>query len=549
MCSKFFCFKIGGTFQGALSTTQESPPKPVKINQTMIIPPHDTAPALQAPTILDVIRYRYHHGSNLGSIFVLERWLSGSMYLNGAKGDSELDAITASLEETGLDETRAKWESHWSTYVTDADLIYLSRTANCTTFRLPIGYFTLGPSFCAGTPFEGDASQVYVNAWSACKSLISRAYSYGIGTIIDFHAVPGGANGEGHSGTNSGKAELWGNTAHLDLAKRCLSFIAQEEAKGGLPGVAGIQLCNESVWAAYGMYQWYDDVIGAIAQAGSRAPIYISDGWDLPTALGYSQSKNTVYTQGPTNPIIVDTHKYYTFSDSDRSQSPQQIIARIPSELGELDGKDGSVVDRGACAVLIGEYSCVLDTQTWNRVPSEQRSALTQQFGHAQSARWQTRSAGCTFWTYRMDWMDGDDWGFKQQSQLGNLPPPSSLLLPFDEVRSRVTYAENNRHQLMTVAVQQHEGYWNSTSPDTRFEHWRYAAGWNVGFADAMAFYQMRADGGFGAAAKGADRIGSLDIWTLKRLRDSGQGGGFLWEWEQGFRRGVGDFLNIVGAQ
>jgi hypothetical protein len=47
------------------------------------------------PTYLDVLRYRSHHGVNLGSIFVLEKWLFPSMFEPGLKGDSELDAVTA----------------------------------------------------------------------------------------------------------------------------------------------------------------------------------------------------------------------------------------------------------------------------------------------------------------------------------------------------------------------------------------------------------------------------------------------------------------------
>lgn len=50
---------------------------------------------LAPPTSLDILRYRTHHGTNLGSIFVLEKWLFPSMFEPTAKGDSELDAVTA----------------------------------------------------------------------------------------------------------------------------------------------------------------------------------------------------------------------------------------------------------------------------------------------------------------------------------------------------------------------------------------------------------------------------------------------------------------------
>lgn len=53
----------------------------------------ETPPA--APTPFEVLRYRSQHGVNLGSIFVLEKWLFPSMFEAGAKGDSELDAVTA----------------------------------------------------------------------------------------------------------------------------------------------------------------------------------------------------------------------------------------------------------------------------------------------------------------------------------------------------------------------------------------------------------------------------------------------------------------------
>ena len=55
----------------------------------------DTSLAAQLPSPLDIVRYRYHHGVNLGGIFVLEKWLYPSMFDPSAEGDSELDAIIA----------------------------------------------------------------------------------------------------------------------------------------------------------------------------------------------------------------------------------------------------------------------------------------------------------------------------------------------------------------------------------------------------------------------------------------------------------------------
>ena len=47
------------------------------------------------PTTSDILRFRYQHGVNLGSVFVLEQWLSLGMYDHGVSGASELDAVVA----------------------------------------------------------------------------------------------------------------------------------------------------------------------------------------------------------------------------------------------------------------------------------------------------------------------------------------------------------------------------------------------------------------------------------------------------------------------
>jgi aryl-phospho-beta-D-glucosidase BglC (GH1 family) len=499
------------------------------------------------PSAKDVFRYRYAHGTNLGSVFVLEKWLSGSMFPNGARGDSEVDAVTASLEESGLDATKAKWEAHWRDAVSEQDFEWLVREARCNSIRLPIGYFTLGEEWCKDSPFESVGS-VYTNAWAAVQELEQRARSWGIGILLDFHAVYGGANGEAHSGTSTGKAELWGHRENLERSQKALGFIANEVKSKGMDGVVGIQVCNEAVFDANGMYEWYDDVIREIGSVDESIPIYISDGWDLNRALGWANKRHAFRQQYP-NPIVIDTHRYYTFSDADRAQAPQQIISRIPQELAELDGKDGDLSQRGEAQLIVGEWSCVLDGQTWSRVSEGERDGLIAQFGRAQSQRWQQRAGGSYFWTYKMDWMDGGDWGFAEQTKKSNIAPPPFLTLPTQEIQTRAQSASLQRPQLARDARARHEEYWNRTSPGQIFQHELYSEGWDVGFSDAQRFFTMRADGSPGdrSALEGGDKIGCLEIWVKKRLLESGQRGEFVWEWEQGIRAGIGAFYGCVG--
>ncbi|KAA6407997.1 MAG: glycoside hydrolase family 5 [Lasallia pustulata] len=506
---------------------------------------HDTPSTIGPPSTLDILRYRYHHGTNLGSVFVLEQWLSGSMFEAGAKGGSELDAVNASLAKCGVEATRAKWEAHWSNALSDSDLDFLCNTAHCTTIRLPIGYFTLGPSFTEGTPFAGAPSQVYLSAWSHVLSLTSRLAAHGIGTLLDLHALPGGANTDCHSGTSKGKAELWAHRSQMDLGKRCLLFMAEAVAQGKVEGCIGVQVCNEAAYGARGMYDWYTDVIRTLSRIDSSLPIYVSDAWDLSTAVTWAQARNGITSD--TNPVVVDTHKYYTFTDADKAQSPQQIIRRVSGELEEMTSKAGNVVDRGAVGAVVGEWSCVLDGQTWQKAAGGDRESLVREFGQAQSRRWRQGCGGSFFWTAKMEWMDGGEWGFWEMTKKGAVVPPRELLLAADDVKGRIASAQQQREQKKNETVGTHVGYWNQTSPGGQFEHWRFEQGWDVGFSDALAFFGLRTSGGLGGSSTGGDTIGHLDLWVRKRIMESGQGGRFLWEFEQGFRHGVDDFYKAVG--
>ncbi|KAJ9608450.1 Glucan 1,3-beta-glucosidase 3 [Cladophialophora chaetospira] len=525
------------------------------------IPHANSVPTQQVgpPTSADVLRYRYQHGTNLGSIFILEQWLFGSLYDQGVTGSSELDAINASINTRGLEATRQKWEAHWNSALTDSDLDWLVKSARCNSIRLPVGYFTLGPAFCDHTAYSGAPSQVYINAWQVVKRLVSRCFERGIGILIDLHGVPGGANHETHSGTSGGKAELWGNGFFLDLATRCLLFIADETARDPqLAGVIGIQVCNEAIIDPPGMYEWYNSLVQQISAIDASLPIYISDGWDLGRAVRFTRAYNN--PSFPVKcPVFVDTHKYWTFDEMDTSRSPYQIIDQVKTELGELDSSlVGDVfAHQAAVAVYVGEYSLALAPQTWNKAPGDQKDQLMTQFGLAQSQTWQTRACGSAFWTFKMEWMPGWEWGFKAGSDNGQIAPPLIFNLTVQQILEKLTDADARKPSLLDTPLNEHTGYWSATSPGRSFEHWRYADGWNLGWQDARVFFAARLDRLIPSALRadatstvGADFIGALDLWALKRMREAGVADSSRcpcgWEFEHGFRRAVRDFGNLT---
>lgn len=421
-------------------------------------------------------------------------------------------------------------------------------TPSGTSIRLPIGYFTLMPCLSLSPSAQSDPFYqylpLYAHAWSSVQHLIMRLSTQGIGVLLDLHALPGGANGGDHSGTNSNTAALWTSSCNRDLGVSCCQFLAQETAKG-LPGVIGIQVCNEAGWDSPNMYSWYDNCISAISSVDPSIPVYISDGWNLSKALDYTAKKNVAYPNQATSPILVDTHLYWAFTDADKAKTPQQIISEASTKLSELPSRTGSVLDRGAVQTIIGEYSCVLTEASWSKAgpTTTPKQDLVYQFGQAQSKTFQTRAGGAYFWTWKMDWMTGGEWGFAAQASKSPPPITAAPVAYIADAPARLDSASRRRDERMRAAVDQHVEYWNRTCPGQGFEHWRYENGWKVGFQDAFTFFGRGAVGNSGGA-----QIGCLEVWVLKRLRESGMRGGFVWEFEQGLRRGISDFYNVVGV-
>ncbi|KAF1843103.1 glycoside hydrolase family 5 protein [Cucurbitaria berberidis CBS 394.84] len=494
------------------------------------------AQTIHDPTPLDILRYRYHHATNLGSIYVIERWLQPSRFPDGAEGSSELAAVKAWVDRIGIEATKQKFEEDWTNALSEDDIQWLVDEAKCTTIRLPIGYFDLpGAEFTQDTPFEPYA-RVYEGAWNNIRTLISRLRAHSIGVLLDLHALPGGANAQEHSGTNSGRAEFWNSSSNRDLGVRCCQFLAEDATTGS--EIAGIQLVNEALWEAEGMYEWYDECIDAISDIDASIPIFISDGWNFRKAIDYTLQKNSVNVDQPTSPVVIDTHYYWAFTDDDKKKSPQQVIWEVHTKLAELDGKEGSVLDRGAVQVIVGEYSCVLTEDSWAKSGGTPKEELVEQFGEAQSKRYQQRAGGSFFWTYKMDWMPGGEWGFTAQSDAGNIVPPPYTQLSLEERGWFVEKARDEKDRRMRKAVQQHVTYWRRVDPHGSYEFEKYQHGWNVGFQDALAFFEGRATQG--------DKIGMLEIWVLKRVRESGYRGALTWQFEHGLRKGIQDLYAAV---
>ena len=142
--------------------------------------------------------------------------------------------------------------------------------------------------------------------------------------------------------------------------------------------------------------------------------------------------------------------------------------------------------------------------------------------------------------------MPGDQWDYVKQTKIGALPPPFNLLLSQVDIACRRQSALEQQHTRRIHTVNAHCNYWDRNCPGQYFEHWRYEFGWKVGFADAAAFFGARAR--HHLPGTGGDKIGYVELWSRKRITESGMQGPFVWEFEQGLRAGIGDFYSLAGT-
>lgn len=279
-------------------------------------------------------------------------------------------------------------------------------------------------------------------------------------------------------------------------------------------------------------------------------------------------------------------HIYFCFDDEDKALAPVQVVEKLLQSLSEVDKDEepskGISLDDGASAVIVGEYSCALDPETWEKQEGGDVEAIKKAFGNKQGEYFSSKAGGAYFWTLKMDWMDGGDWGFVEQTKTGAVLAPIWLSFTKEEVQGRTQNADSKAKSLKDAAVKTYAEACKSaaatksdggahpqsgpgskqdakppanvqptkhTKQQTRqkavassnkAESTPFLSGWELGWNDARSFFRARNEGDVLGA--GADRIGLKELWVLKRLSECGIPSDKRSEFEHGIWKGIEDF-------
>ncbi|KAI5818578.1 glycoside hydrolase superfamily [Pyronema omphalodes] len=381
----------------------------------------------------DVIRKRaltFPYGSqkvrgvNLGGWFVLEPWITPSLFTGGAVDEYNL------CRQLGKSACLQRLSRHWDNFYTEADFQQIA-AAGLNHVRIPIGYWAVDP-------YDWDP---YVQGQiPRLDRAIGWAGKYGLKVWIDLHGVPGSQNGFDNSGLRDQISWQTG-PGNVEQTKRVIRMLAKKYA---LPKwnnvVTAIELVNEPLGPRLDMNQvrqYYYDGWGITREYGDIA-VVISDAFQPP------RSWNGFMTSG-FNHVILDVHHYEVFDPNQLSMSIDQHVGQACGVGHDIQGADKWTV--------VGEWSGALtDCTYWlngvgrgtrwdNTFPgswwhgscdrrvrgsinqfNQQERTNTRRYIEAQLDAYE-RGAGWFFWTWKTE-QGSPEWEMRDLIRNGVFPQP-----------------------------------------------------------------------------------------------------------------------------
>ncbi|KAK6583422.1 hypothetical protein PZA11_004498 [Diplocarpon coronariae] len=273
-------------------------------------------------------------GVNLGGWFVLEPWITPSIFADWANGGGVVDEYTYAAT-LGKSEASRRLHAHWSSWITEADFSEIA-SFGLNHVRIPVGYWALLP--LAGDPYvQGQLPYL--------DRAVGWARKHRLKVMLDLHGAPGSQNGF----DNSGRAGSI-NWQSGDNVKNTVAAIRQlaERYAGQKDVVTAIQLLNEP--ANWGndmsqVKQFYYDGWGTIRDSNPDTAVVIHDAFLDPQSYwnGFMNQASGV------NHVILDTHIYQIFSPGE--------VARKPCEHVQVACAAGPRVKNTDKWTVVGEWT------------------------------------------------------------------------------------------------------------------------------------------------------------------------------------------------
>ncbi|KAL9123731.1 MAG: hypothetical protein Q9217_006868 [Psora testacea] len=248
-------------------------------------------------------------GVNLGGWFVLEPWITPSIF---SVGDNVVDEYTYT-QALGKETASRNLQNHWDSWITQSDFNAIA-AAGLNHVRIPIGYWAVAP--VDGDPYVQGQLPILDQA-------IGWARGAGLKVMLDLHGAPGSQNGYDNSGRLGPVNWQQGDTVSQTL--NAINGLAQRY-KGDTDVVTAIELLNEPLGRALnldGVKSFYENGYDTVRQSSNDVAVCIHDAFE--DFRSYWNGFATPST-GQSN-VILDTHQYQIFDVKQVAQSPSSHVS------------------------------------------------------------------------------------------------------------------------------------------------------------------------------------------------------------------------------
>ncbi|KAF8196914.1 glycoside hydrolase [Mycena galopus ATCC 62051] len=464
-----------------------------------------------------IYRFRKQRGVNLGSWFVLERWITDAPFGHAAPpAKSDLDVARGG-------NARSILEAHYDSWITEADFAWIS-DRGLNTVRIPIGYYHLcgaDKSVLLGTDFE-NFFDVFSGVWVRLIHAIETAQRFGLGVLLDLHAAPGKQNPDAHAGTSNPPtffSDKRNRTHTIHVLRTLVTHLNAHSPP--VVNVVGIELLNEPKPSADAeLKNWYSAAIKDISALDPTLPLYLSDCWKTDQYAEYMKSASH------SSLLVLDHHLYRCFTPSDTS-TPASAHARALTDESaatpRMFARVAEMLDSAGAGLIVGEWSGALNPGSLTGSPDEIKNYVA-----AQLQLYETHCSGNFFWTYKKAGRHRDQgWCLRDAVDGGVFPRRVGLFALRSSDGDHERQAQK-RDELKTKALDEHTTYW--LKYPGKYRHERFAEGFAMGWDDAYTFFTVSS-----RLDRPVLELGFVGARAKTRTDDQSS----YWEFHHGFRQGV----------
>ncbi|OCT46352.1 Glucan endo-1,6-beta-glucosidase B [Cladophialophora carrionii] len=356
-------------------------------------------------------------GVNLGSLFVVEDWLSDDVFKGfGCSSKSEFDCVSSINDQ---DKANSDFQGHWGSWITKYDLTQMV-SYGLNTVRIPVGYWFLESIVDKSEHFP-QGGEHYLD------QVIGWAKDAGLYVIIVLHGAPGAQATDAFTGQLNPNPGFY-STYNYDRAYQWLEWITNKvHTNPAYSTVGTLELVNEpernSDTAKYP---------NAKANTDSLRQMFYPTAW---SKIRATESSLHVPSDSQLSIMMMD-QKWG--SGDPKEYLPDLNLAAYDDHqyvkyAGVAEDKDAYI--RFSCSddrsgnwpVFVGEWSLSVATDVewtddWNPNRDENKD-FYRNWWAAQVMSYERTAQGWIFWTWKTSGTLNDPrWDYKMEVAAGIIP-------------------------------------------------------------------------------------------------------------------------------